>query len=140
MNEEQKLTEVMAGEGWGESTAIAVLLEYIENQQAPDAFADFLDGKRLTDERLDVAATNANRECVKCGHCWHSAVEDEPCPECESTGSTALRGYLVARRQTIEASIAAERLAGNEHKEACERAALAELEALERRLPELASR
>ena len=42
-----------------------------------------------------------------------------------------LSEYLAARRKTIEASIAAEVLAGNEWKEKCERAALAELTALE---------
>lgn len=57
----------------------------------------------------------------------------------DPVGSTALLDYLIARRKTIEASIAAERLAGNEHKEACERTALAEIIALEQRLPELMS-
>ena len=39
--------------------------------------------------------------------------------------------YLEARRYTIEASIAAEMLAGNEWKLACERTALAEIAGLE---------
>lgn len=43
----------------------------------------------------------------------------------------ALSTYLAARRRTIESSIAAEKLAGNEFKLACERAALAEITALE---------
>jgi hypothetical protein len=42
-----------------------------------------------------------------------------------------LLGHLDSRRLTIEASIAAEVLAGNAHKEACERTALAEIAALE---------
>ena len=64
------------------------------------------------------------------------AIEESRSPTC----STALLDYLVSRRKTIEASIAAEQLAGNEQKEACERTALAEIEALERLLPELVSR
>jgi len=42
-----------------------------------------------------------------------------------------LSEYLAARRRTIEGSIATEQLAGNTFKEACERAALAEITALE---------
>jgi hypothetical protein len=42
-----------------------------------------------------------------------------------------LTEYLIARRLTIEGTIATEQLAGNEYKESCERAALAEITALE---------
>lgn len=42
-----------------------------------------------------------------------------------------LRAYVKGRRLTIEGNIASEKLAGNEWKEACERAALAEITALE---------
>ena len=45
--------------------------------------------------------------------------------------------YLAARRKTIEASIAAERLAGNEWKLQCLRTALAEITALECALPSM---
>lgn len=73
---------------------------------------------------------------LNCNICGFDPGKSSASPAC----STALIEYIVSRRKTIEASIAAERLAGNEHKEACERTALAELEALERRLPELVSR
>ena len=55
------------------------------------------------------------------------------CEERESSirSSDMLATYLTARRKTIEASIAAEVLAGNQWKEACERTALAEITALE---------
>ena len=46
-------------------------------------------------------------------------------------GSVAVRAYLKARRKTIESSIGSEVLAGNKHKEECERTALAEITALE---------
>jgi hypothetical protein len=45
--------------------------------------------------------------------------------------SAALAPRLDARRKTIEASIAAEVLAGNKYKEDCERTALAEIQTLE---------
>ena len=45
--------------------------------------------------------------------------------------SVSVGDYLRARRATIEASIAAEELAGNSFKEQCERTALAEITALE---------
>lgn len=49
----------------------------------------------------------------------------------ESAGSGGVGQYLRTRRRTIEASIAAEKLAGNKWKEECERTALAEITALE---------
>jgi hypothetical protein len=54
----------------------------------------------------------------------------------------SLDEYLKGRRLAIESSIAAEKLAGNEWKEVCEKAALAEITALEceqSRLKEVAS-
>jgi len=39
--------------------------------------------------------------------------------------------YLRRRRQTVEGTIATERLAGNQFKESCEKTALAEITAME---------
>ena len=55
----------------------------------------------------------------------------------KQTEQGGVRGYLEARRLTIEGSIAAEVLAGNEWKEKCERTALAEIRAMQYALPDL---
>ena len=48
-----------------------------------------------------------------------------------SSAIPTISDYVAARRRTINASIAAERLSGNKFKEECERCALAEITALE---------
>lgn len=78
--------------------------------------------------------------CVLCGGLLDresvttkDTVWDLTCSSCKRISSERERvyKYLVGRRLTIESSIAAERLAGDEFKEACERCALAEITALE---------
>ena len=69
--------------------------------------------------------------CKDCGGIEIDEQEVCHCAESSIPSSDMLATYLTARRKTIEASIAAEVLAGNQWKEACERAALAEITALE---------
>ena len=47
---ETEFRRVSAAEGWDESTEVSVLLEYIQNQDSPEAFADFLSEKRDTED------------------------------------------------------------------------------------------
>jgi len=58
-------------------------------------------------------------------------VPAHPQPLLRNYRNMTLSEYLQARRNTIEASIAAEELAGNDWKLACEKTALAEITALE---------
>ena len=66
-----------------------------------------------------------------CRECEVAEAYERGKRESSIRSSDMLATYLTARRKTIEASIAAEVLAGNQWKEACERAALAEITALE---------
>ena len=47
------LEATAAEEGWTEATQIDVLIQYIENQNAPDAFADFLIGQKWVQDDDD---------------------------------------------------------------------------------------
>ena len=42
MDEEQLFENTAAEQGWSAETQVGVLLEYVKNQQSPEAFADFL--------------------------------------------------------------------------------------------------
>ena len=47
--EENTLNEAVEKTGWNEQSQIAVLIEYISNQQSPDAFSDFI-SQKVNDE------------------------------------------------------------------------------------------
>lgn len=47
--------DIATAEGWTPTTQVDVLLEYVENQQSPDAFFDYLEGHRADrDERIST--------------------------------------------------------------------------------------
>lgn len=42
--------KVAAEQGWTDSTLLDVVLDYVENQQSPDAFADYLASRSATED------------------------------------------------------------------------------------------
>ncbi|MCP5400475.1 MAG: hypothetical protein H6921_14735 [Sphingomonas sp.] len=51
MSDREIFDTIASAEGWYERTQIDILLQYIENQSSPDAFADFL--AQMRSYRLD---------------------------------------------------------------------------------------
>lgn len=48
--------DIAAAEGWTPTTQVNVLLDYIENQHSPEAFRDYLEGRR--NEQDDLSASD----------------------------------------------------------------------------------
>jgi|GEM_PF-1814505 hypothetical protein len=48
--------DIAATEGWTPTTQVDVLLGYVENQQSPDVFLDYLEGRRA--DRDELIATD----------------------------------------------------------------------------------
>lgn len=59
MSEREFLAATAADEGWTEGAQIDVLLQYIENQGASDAFMDFLIGQKWVDDDDDPLPSNS---------------------------------------------------------------------------------
>lgn len=97
----------------------------IQLAQKDQIYLDRLDAFEQVTKRAEAAEAKASTLTVQ--GLMARIVE----AEAKSGDAAKLRTYLVGRRNTIEASIASEMLAGNEWKEKCERTALAEITALE---------
>lgn len=52
---------ISAAEGWALATQVEVLLGYIENQQSPDAFTDYLQGQRADGAEVDCLREPADK-------------------------------------------------------------------------------
>ena len=83
--EEAELFErVSAEEGWDASTQVGLLMEFIGNQGSAEAFADFVEEQRDSEDwscpRCDETLQDGSGVCITCGH--DSNDEDgEPDPK-----------------------------------------------------------
>ncbi len=81
MDAKDILIEFQNRQGWNDTTALELVLEYVDRQQSSDAFRDFL--REIADREysaLDGDVLTQGGDCVVCGH-WveHYALGDALC-------------------------------------------------------------